>query len=353
MRKLLFNKEIDSWGKLMRTFCAKMRPKAFVTVTLLLSLAGSIHAGEGPDKKPIGEEFPWAENPFQEITNLPHYVTAITFSPKEDLLAYSMGGQIHFWDLAKKEHLPAKIEFADRQIYKIDISDNGRFLLAAAKGQSTSHLILWDFASKKKIWECTDFKHLNNAGFFPGSKKIAATDFEQLKMFDVQSNQPVKAFSIDPGFVSFLDFSKDGKRVYVAGNAYGKFQVFDLDAKEPKSTVHCEGYGISAIQVLKEKEAVILAGNQSILLFRENRMSKIFRPMNRGVRSLAASPDDGRIAICEERQFSIWNINQEKEYLLWNGDSKPKRWPYLTCFSPQGTYCAMAHSYTIISIWKR
>jgi WD40 repeat protein len=289
---------------------------------------------------------PWPQKPYRQFKKLPGLASAISFSPDELLMACSFwDGEILFWDLVRDEPIPKKIVMKGKSVRTVQISKCGKYFLTAAKGDGTSHLVLWDMASKKMLWECTDFTHLSTAAFFPDSKRIAALDFREMKIFSMDSNKPISAFPIDPGFLSFLDFSKDGKRVYTAGFAYGKFNVFDLEAKDAKTTVSCKGYPIAALLSLRGKKTVVLGGcNKPILFYSKQEFSEHLPPTKNWVYCLTASPDNRWLGVCQVGRFSLWNIDEEKEYLNIDGNA--------AAFSPTGQYLAVANLETVSLLKK-
>ena len=141
-------------------------------------------------------------------------VTALDYDPSGQMIAVGCAdGKYHLFDVDSRQPLGMATAH-EAEIRVVEFRHDGEVLMTAGYDQTVRR---WDPATREEIEPA--FKHdligVNSAAWSPDGKQIVSSDMATVKVWDVESGQPIESIEANGGAYD-IEFSKDGTRLALA-----------------------------------------------------------------------------------------------------------------------------------------
>lgn len=239
-------------------------------------------------------------------------VTAVAFSPDNNLLATGSYGQVVIWDLAKGQ--PAKqLTNVLGAVNDLRFSPKGD-ILAVGGGQPSAKGDL-------RLYQTSDWKLLAvlrghddvvmSMAFSPDGSQLASASFDHsVRLWDVKTHASLKEYHHHSDFVYAVAFGPDGKRL-VSASKDRTVQLFDKDTGKSIFTFSGMNEDVMAVAFHPDGKSVISSGFEAgIFWWNTQTGEKIKTQGGHGVATheLAFSKDGKRIVSAgADRTVKSWD----------------------------------------------
>jgi len=262
-------------------------------------------------------------------------VEAVAFNPDGTVLvSLGVDGSVRLWDVQKQRPVSARQKMPTLQVANIYqttpdptvravFSPDGRILAMSAAGGG---VWLWDTTGPGPPTELTstEFSVPPAMAFNPDGTILATTNVEKVRLWDVATRRTVGTMEADPGTISSLAFSADGRRL-----ATGSFavQMWDLTTRQrlgPPVVPPRRGHTKFINAVAISPDGTVLAtgsADQTARLWRLPNGDPLWGSLDHGdevidvafttdVETLVTTSKDGTVRFWDTRQGSeLWSIS--------------------------------------------
>jgi WD40 repeat protein/tetratricopeptide (TPR) repeat protein len=277
-------------------------------------------SGGGIQGEP-GEVKVWEAKTGQEVRALKGHtagVTSVCFSPDGRRLASaSLDGTVRVWD-AQTGQQTLSFQGHTGPVYSVSFSPGGR-RLASASGVRDAQTGIWT-SGEVKVW-------------------------------DAQTGQEVRALKGHTAGVTSVCFSPDGSRLATA--SYDQ-TVKVWDAQTGQQTLSLQGHTAPGLGVCFSPDGRRLASaswDKTVKVWDAQTGQKILNLHGHTERvyTVCFSPDGRRLASAsDDRTVKVWDAQTGQELRTLQGDTFPV---HSVCFSPDGRRLASASSDWTVKVW--
>ncbi|CAG9332243.1 unnamed protein product [Blepharisma stoltei] len=274
-------------------------------------------------------------------------VSAINFTPKEDIFVMSKDGKLIFWDMVQDKKL-SEIRAHDSEITCLILSKNGKTVYSSSSDLKLSVLKVPEFSQERSI-VCQKFcfsssnslycfiestLYLWNFGsdekvtIFKCPKKVThliAIDDQNfiyldnqaihiMNLFSVNNSMPIDLGSNHPE-VSSIDYFND-KSILATGDIYGKINLWDVKRYELFKKLEGHAYSVKIVKFMKNSGFLMSGSTDGEIriwdTYTGSLLSIIFDAHKNGIeRTFSFNNDDKILSACAE-EIKIWDWRRAK-----------------------------------------
>ncbi len=292
-------------------------------------------------------------------------VVSVDFGPERQLLVATADGNILIFDLADPT-TPTTTErpFVRGRTARASFSHDGRFVLAS----STTNEICWQVENKTTVFDfprqpscfsalawnknhallhigdrisqVMDLESVNTASdkirpkyqtfaaaFDRSGRRVATGGWDYaVKILDYQSNTPAVSPIRLPAVPQQLEFSPDdqtllvrtGSLQFITNNSAetSSVSIWRLNASPPSKTFKA-AKGTTTIGAINHRNDRFAVGTNNGLIVLDRDLQSVQRLDEQGdLRSVAFTPDDQRIVLCQtDGRFSVWDVQSGRRII--------------------------------------
>lgn len=282
----------------------------------------------------------------------PAPVTSVAFHPRGRIVASASQGIVRLWDIVTNQVTREIDTGFNDGVQLVALSGNGRHLVAVSADPKKGAKI-FDISSGREL--AAFAANTTNVAVSPDGRYLTGiSDSGYLKLWHLESGEPVKEFTSGPWGVRLAAFSPDGQTlVSVIWPENPTFRWHELPS----------GKLIGERKVLPRAPAAIapLGDNKSLLAITETVQFRLIqrdsegepRSFGDGINPYAgiALSNDGRYvaAAVDGGRIKLWNVATGRAMRLFQGHSAPVR---SIAYSPDQRFIASGSDDKTLRIWK-
>jgi WD40 repeat protein/serine/threonine protein kinase len=270
----------------------------------------------------------------------------VAFSPDGRLLASASADRsVKLWDVQTGQ----AVTFPGHTgaVLCVAFSPDGRRLLSGSMDRTVR---LWDVQTGKVLLNLADFELMvRSVAFSPDGDAFATGAHQRLQLWDARTGQQRFSQPVDPEFVSWVSFSRDGKYVAAVGHT-GTARVWDVHSRKEVSAFG--GHKTSVFCVAFHPTGEYLASGDTDF---EVKLWKPSTPTGQLVGTLAGhtdyiqgvvfSPDGKYLATASWREVIVWDAKDSRHFQKLRQFDRLAGKIYAVAFSPDGKRLAAASGY--------
>ena len=263
-------------------------------------------------------------------------VKAVAFSPDGGTLASGSGTEggtdpsIRFWDVESGEE-KLKIDHGS-PVSSLSFSPDGARLLAGSGDGATR---MWNVESGSELWSVANRGSL--AAFSPDGKTFATrTESGRIGLFDGETYEPIREMTMLRFGGTIFAFSPDGKRLAMTGSMRNAVRVFDVESGEPLNAVEAHEGAVWSLAASPDGKTIYSADFAGTIrswdaeTYAPGRTIKL---QNHWIGRITVSPDGRRLAGYANGELRMWDAAEGKEL---GPGVKPRAHVTGMSFSPDG-----------------
>lgn len=238
-------------------------------------------------------------------------VTSVAFSPDgQYLLTSGHDGTARLWDLKTGAEV-RRFLGGDESVHRARFTPDGQFIVACG----SSGIIVWNATHGAEITRVSS-GCIEVAVSIDG-KKIAAGQFDSLKVWDTTSGKAIRLAEIkEDDYVSCFEFSLDGKQlVFVSEDSEDRVQLnfLAIDSGEVKSFPF-GNRRIEQIAPLRDSSIIILGDADGYVHFwdltTKAELNKF--KVHQSVNAIYPLPDGDHVLSTSYEEFSLWSMKEAR-----------------------------------------
>ncbi|MDW7973025.1 MAG: caspase family protein [Thermodesulfovibrio sp.] len=261
------------------------------------------------------------------------WVKSVAFSPDGRFIASGSGDKtIKLWEVSSGKNIRT-FKGHSGDVSSVAFSPDGRYI---ASGSMDNTVKLWEVSSGKRI---NIFKgnsiFVTSVVFSPDGNYIASGgDDNTVKLWEVSSGKNIRIFKGHNKYVTSLAFFPDG-RYLASGSEDNTVKLWEVSSGKNIRTFKDNG---------------VRGKTEYIIIEVSSEREKIFEGRNRGVTSIAFSPDGRYIASgSHDTTIKLWEVSSGKKMKTFKGHSS---WITSVAFSPDGRYLASGSEDNTVKLWE-
>jgi len=241
----------------------------------------------------------------------------------------ALPGYIIIWDTNTGKELRSIWDFADRPIYSMDLSPDGKQIAAiydeSSDENSNVKIICFFDANTGKLIRYFFANGAGNIAFSPDGKRVVNSLSDIIIIWDPVTGQEILTISEDVRWANFIAFTPDGK--YIISNVYSKqktvpfINIYDANTGKKKTIISTKPELYSPIAISPDGNLIVFVpdNKKTIGLFditadKEIKTISGFSGHTDNIKSLAFSPD-GKIIVSgsADKSIKLWDVATGKE----------------------------------------
>jgi WD40 repeat protein len=305
----------------------------------------------------------WDLAPEHQDTTIFGSAESLTFSPDDQILAWSDQAEIKLWDVAKAEML--RILPAEDGVTLLEFSPRARVL--ASSSARNGSITLWDVASGKQIRTLTGHPGLVMSLSFSADGRILASGGEDktVKLWEVETGRELRTLTGHAKAVRCVALSKDG-HVVASGSEDNTIKIWNTDTGLEIRTLTGYGYGltIATSVAFSEDGKRLVSGNGGSVKQWDVASGNEIRsfqqatddPLSewRDARSVQVLPDGNARALVfrhhADRNLVLLEDPETEKVVL--PLSLHEDWLRIPAFSPDGRFLATVDGRGAVLLWN-
>jgi WD40 repeat protein len=215
-------------------------------------------------------------------------------------------------------------------------------------GLNNEQLIGWDLVTGKLLFNTA---RLDAAQIYYGADKTEVYTVDgtgQIRAYNTEGGQLVQTLQGQPAFNGSAAYDADDG--YLAlGGIDGTVKVWDVKARQSLVTIQAHNLPITSVTFSSDGSRLATIGNDKTVKVWDWQAKKPVSQINVAAFKVAFSPDTTQLAVGEDRQITLWNIQDGK--LANTLATGPRAQSDTVLYSPDGQYLVNGGSLQALTVW--
>jgi WD40 repeat protein len=215
-------------------------------------------------------------------------------------------------------------------------------------GLNNEQLIGWDLVTGKLLFNTS---RLDAAQVYYGADKTEVYTVDgtgQIRAYDTQSGQLVQTLQGPPAFNGSAAYDADDG--YLAlGGIDGTVKVWDVKARQSLVTIQAHNLPVTGVAFSSDGSRLATLGNDKTIKVWDWQAKKLASQMNVSAFKVAFSPDASQLAVGEDRQITVWTVQDGKLATTLTTGLRAQSDSVL--YSPDGQYIVNGGSIQALTVW--